>query len=146
MAWPKILFQCRIKCFVVVFGKLFYSFYSNASVYVYTAPEEDFGMGVVEAMACATPVVAWDAAGPSKIIKNGKTGLLAKPYVNTDFVDKIQKVIAEKNVQQQYVQKRLTAYYQMGGIGLNVIKDTRRRLGLDKAPANKANRIDKKER
>jgi glycosyltransferase involved in cell wall biosynthesis len=70
--------------------------YANASVYVYTAPEEDFGMGVVEAMACATPVVAWDAAGPSKIIKNGKTGLLAKPYVTTDFVDKIQKVLAEK--------------------------------------------------
>ncbi len=70
--------------------------YSQAAVYVYTAPEEDFGMGVVEAMACATPVVAWDAAGPSKIIKNGKTGLLAKPYVTTDFVDKIQKVLAEK--------------------------------------------------
>ncbi len=70
--------------------------YANASVYVYTAPEEDFGMGVVEAMACATPVVAWDAAGPSKIIKNGKTGLLAKPYVNTDFVYKIEQVIAEK--------------------------------------------------
>jgi glycosyltransferase involved in cell wall biosynthesis len=82
--------------------------YANASVYVYTAPEEDFGMGVVEAMACATPVVAWDAAGPSKIIKNGKTGLLAKPYVNTDFVDKIQKVLAE----EKYARKIGTAAWE----------------------------------
>ena len=35
---------------------------------------------------------------------------------------------------------------QMGDISLDAIKDTRRRLGLDKAPANKANRLKKKER
>ena len=30
----------------------------------------------------------------------------------------LAEVLVEKNTQQQYVQKRLTAYYQMGGIGL----------------------------
>ena len=34
---------------------------------------------------------------------------------------------------------------QMGDIGLDAIKDTRRRLGLDKAPASRANGLDKKE-
>jgi len=34
---------------------------------------------------------------------------------------------------------------QMGDISLDAIKDTRRRLGLDKAPASKANRLKKKE-
>ena len=70
--------------------------YSNAAVYVYTAPEEDFGMGVIEAMAHGTPVVAWNAAGPSKIIEDGKTGLLAEPYETADFADKIVRMLTDK--------------------------------------------------
>lgn len=70
--------------------------YSNAAVYVYTAPEEDFGMGVVEAMARGTPVVAWNAAGPSKIIKSGITGLLAKPCKTADFADKMGRILTNK--------------------------------------------------
>lgn len=70
--------------------------YSSAAVYVYTAPEEDFGMGVVEAMAHGTPVVAWGAAGPSKIIKDSKTGFLAKPYETADFTDKIGRIFADR--------------------------------------------------
>ena len=35
---------------------------------------------------------------------------------------------------------------QMGDVSLDAIKNARRRLGLDKAPANKANRLGKKER
>ena len=34
---------------------------------------------------------------------------------------------------------------QMGDISLDAIKDTRRRLGLDKASANKANRLEKEQ-
>ena len=34
---------------------------------------------------------------------------------------------------------------QMGDVSLDAIKNTRRRLGLDKAPASKANRLDKKQ-
>src|SRR5438477_2012098 len=40
------------------------SLYEGAAVYVYPAPEEDFGMGVIEAMAKGVPVVAWNQAGP----------------------------------------------------------------------------------
>ncbi len=35
---------------------------------------------------------------------------------------------------------------QMGDVTLDAIQDTRRRLGLDKAPASKANRLEKKKR
>ncbi|MFQ5943593.1 MAG: glycosyltransferase family 4 protein, partial [Anaerolineales bacterium] len=54
--------------------------YQEASLYVYPSPEEDFGMGVVEAMAAGTPVVAWDVAGPSITVQNRVTGFLAEPY------------------------------------------------------------------
>lgn len=48
--------------------------YASAAVYVYPSPEEDFGMGIVEAMGHGTPVVAWDQAGPTGIITDGVDG------------------------------------------------------------------------
>jgi glycosyltransferase involved in cell wall biosynthesis len=48
--------------------------YGSAAVYVYPSPEEDFGMGIVEAMGRGTPVVAWDQAGPTGIITDGVDG------------------------------------------------------------------------
>lgn len=50
------------------------SLYASAAVYVYPSPEEDFGMGIVEAMGRGTPVVAWDQAGPTGIITDGLDG------------------------------------------------------------------------
>lgn len=67
--------------------------YQNATVYVYTSPEEDFGMGVIESMGWGVPVVAWNYAGPTVTVDNGKTGYLAKPYDVNDFADKILKIL-----------------------------------------------------
>ncbi len=52
--------------------------YEGAAVYVYPAPEEDFGMGVIESMAKGVPVVAWNQAGPTVTVAPG-TGHLAEP-------------------------------------------------------------------
>jgi len=54
--------------------------YREAAVYCYPAPEEDFGMGVIEAMAWGVPVVAWNHAGPTVTVVDGVTGYLAEPY------------------------------------------------------------------
>ena len=54
--------------------------YREAAVYCYPAPEEDFGMGVIEAMAWGIPVVAWNYAGPTVTVVDGVTGFLAQPY------------------------------------------------------------------
>jgi glycosyltransferase involved in cell wall biosynthesis len=54
--------------------------YREAAVYCYPAPEEDFGMGVIEAMAWGVPVVAWNYAGPTVTVVDGVTGYLAEPY------------------------------------------------------------------
>jgi glycosyltransferase involved in cell wall biosynthesis len=48
--------------------------YRGAAVYVYPSPEEDFGLGIVEAMGAGTPVVAWDHAGPTGILTDGIDG------------------------------------------------------------------------
>ena len=58
--------------------------YEGAAVYVYPAPEEDFGMGVIESMAKGVPVVAWNQAGPTVTVGPG-TGHLAEPLDVSDY-------------------------------------------------------------
>lgn len=72
--------------------------YENAFVFLYTAPEEDFGLGNIEAMSHGVPVVAWNNAGPKYIIKNGITGYLAKLGDVNDFATKIDKIIKNKKL------------------------------------------------
>jgi glycosyltransferase involved in cell wall biosynthesis len=71
--------------------------YQNASVYIYTSPEEDFGMGVIEAMAVGVPVVAWDNAGPSTTLIDKKTGYLVKPFSQNLFQNAICQLLINKN-------------------------------------------------
>ena len=63
--------------------------YREAAVYVYPSPEEDFGMGIVEAMAAGTPVVAWNNGGPTVTVKHGETGYLVEPYDTDRFAESI---------------------------------------------------------
>src|SRR3984893_16863933 len=58
--------------------------YETAAVYVYPAPEEDFGMGVIESMAKGVPVVAWNQAGPTVTVGAGN-GHLAEPIDVNDY-------------------------------------------------------------
>jgi len=60
--------------------------YAGAAVYVYPAPEEDFGMGVIESMAKGVPVVAWNQAGPTVTVGPG-TGHLALPLEVADYAE-----------------------------------------------------------
>jgi len=70
--------------------------YQRAVVYAYTSPEEDFGMGVIEAMAAGVPVVAWDKGGPATTIIDRKTGYLVKPYNQVEFASKLIDLITNK--------------------------------------------------
>jgi glycosyltransferase involved in cell wall biosynthesis len=63
--------------------------YRQATLYVYPSPEEDFGMGVIEAMAAGTPVVAWDRAGPTVTVRHGETGFLVTPYEIREFASRV---------------------------------------------------------
>jgi len=63
------------------------SLYQQAAVYVYPSPEEDFGMGIVEAMGAGTPVVAWNNGGPTVTVRDGETGFLVEPYDTQAFAE-----------------------------------------------------------
>ena len=64
--------------------------YLGSSLFVCSSRFEGFGMGIIEAMACGLPVVAFDCLwGPRSIIKNGVDGIL----VENGNVEKMAKTI-----------------------------------------------------
>jgi glycosyltransferase involved in cell wall biosynthesis len=67
--------------------------YREAAVYCYPAPEEDFGMGVLEAMAWGVPVVAWNNAGPTVTVVDGETGFLAEPFNVDSYARSIERIL-----------------------------------------------------
>lgn len=69
--------------------------YEGAAVYVYPAPEEDFGMGVIESMAKGVPVVAWNQAGPTVTVGPG-TGHLAEPLDVSDYAAGITRLLDDR--------------------------------------------------
>jgi glycosyltransferase involved in cell wall biosynthesis len=66
--------------------------YETAAVYIYPAPEEDFGMGVIESMAKGVPVVAWNQAGPTVTVGPG-TGHLAEPLEVSEYAAAISALL-----------------------------------------------------
>ncbi|TMF45378.1 MAG: flippase-like domain-containing protein [Chloroflexi bacterium] len=73
--------------------------YEGAAVYVYPAPEEDFGLGVIESMARGVPVVAWNQAGPTVTVGPG-TGYLAEPLEVGDFASFVASLLDDPAANQ----------------------------------------------
>ena len=75
--------------------------YREAAVYCYPAPEEDFGMGVIEAMAWGVPVVAWNYAGPTVTVLDGETGFLANPYSVEHYADAMSWLLQDPKLRSR---------------------------------------------
>jgi len=75
--------------------------YQQAAVYCYPSPEEDFGLGPLEAGVWAVPTVAWNYAGPTVTVKNKETGYLAKPYKVENYADKIISLLSDPGKRAQ---------------------------------------------
>jgi glycosyltransferase involved in cell wall biosynthesis len=53
-------------------------YYANAEVFVFPSRWETFGIVMIEAMACGTPVAAYPCQGPRDVIDQGMTGFTSE--------------------------------------------------------------------
>ena len=73
----------------------------NADVLVYTSPKEGWGLSVLEANACGTPVVASDSPGLREAVAPGQSGLLV-PHGDVDaLAQALTLVLTDSAVQSQ---------------------------------------------
>lgn len=84
-----------------VFGKDKQNLYSVADIFVHPAKHEGFPLVVVEAMACGKPVVISDEPWAREAIISGKNGYLAKTNNAKDWVEKLSRLLSNKNLQKQ---------------------------------------------
>jgi len=52
------------------------TYFANADVFVFPSRWETFGIVMIEAMACGTPVAAYPCQGPIDVVEHGVTGFL----------------------------------------------------------------------
>ena len=73
-----------------------WSLYKKALMFVLPSYSENFGMTVVEAMACETPVVVSDKVGIYKEVENAKAGIIVKTEVDSLYEGMKQIIENEK--------------------------------------------------
>ena len=84
--------------------------YTAADIFVVPSRYETFGLVIVEAMACGTPIVATNIGGPPDIINDGVEGFTVNPEDTKLFSTRIIDVIKDPNVHKRMSQKaKLTA-------------------------------------
>lgn len=71
--------------------------YSAADVMIVPSLQESFGQTASEALACGTPVVAFNATGLLDIVDHQQTGYLARPYEVDDLAAGIDWVLKDSD-------------------------------------------------
>ncbi len=72
-----------------------YPYMRKADVFVHSSFYESFGLSIVEAMICKTPVIATDCHfGPSEILNNGEFGELVSVKNSNVMAEKIIKILS----------------------------------------------------
>lgn len=80
--------------------------YQEAKAFIFSSHwDEAFGLVVIEAMSCGTPVIAYKRGAMSELIEDGVTGYLVDPQKGVEgLAEAIQKINALSK--EEYVQMR----------------------------------------
>jgi glycosyltransferase involved in cell wall biosynthesis len=70
--------------------------YAGAAGFVALAREEDFGMSVVESLACGTPVVAFRGGGFLETVREGENGYFVESVESQEIVKKVELLLKKK--------------------------------------------------
>lgn len=105
--------------------------YNNLDLYVFPTYREGESLGLtgIEAMACGTPVIACDIAGPSTYIKDGENGFLFTPKDAKGLFTKIQTYLLltldEKEKMKQNALKTALSY-EKAMVGKSLLQKLRK--------------------
>jgi glycosyltransferase involved in cell wall biosynthesis len=66
--------------------------YSSLHVMLHLSRKDWFPSTVIESTAAGRPVIAYDAGGVPEIVKDGQTGILCRPGVTEEIVDRLAEV------------------------------------------------------
>ena len=76
--------------------------YSGAFAFLYPSLRESFGIPMLEAMACGTPIIAGNTSAMPEIA--GEGALLADPFNSNDITKKILQLENDQTLYQQQVE------------------------------------------
>jgi glycosyltransferase involved in cell wall biosynthesis len=127
-------YQSRVKPFLRVghidhVGEISHSqkssFYNAKALLFPIDWEEPFGLVVVEAMACGTPVIAFRRGAVAEIVEDGKTGLIVEPGNLDAMVEAVRRLYsmseneylamrkaARSRVERYFTVQRMTDRYE----------------------------------
>ncbi len=102
-----LIFKLQLEKNVSFLGEFKHSelipFFQQADLFTLPSKSESFGMVIVEAMACGTPVAAiYSSGGPEEIIEHGKDGILAFPE---NYCEEVLKFFMNKKYAREISQE-----------------------------------------
>jgi glycosyltransferase involved in cell wall biosynthesis len=100
---PKILSQPDVIFTGMVSNDDLIALYSSASLFIFPSLYEGFGLPVLEAMACETPVLTSNVTSMPEVA--GDAALYFDPQDETDIYAKIDKALSDENLQKSLIQK-----------------------------------------
>jgi glycosyltransferase involved in cell wall biosynthesis len=100
--------------------------YSGAAAFVYPSIFEGFGLPVLEAMACGTPVVTSNSSSLPEVV--GDAGLTVDPYDELALQKAIQRVVFDEALRKKLVRRGLAqaqkfSWQQTAEMTLKVYQD-----------------------
>jgi len=91
-------------------------FLGEAKAFLYPLQwEEPFGLAMIEAMACGTPVIAFRRGSVPEIVEHGKTGFVVSDSVEAlaDAVGKIDRI--DRKATRQWVENNFSNEHMTDG-------------------------------
>lgn len=77
--------------------------YYNASVFVFPSLHEGFGLPVLEAMACGTPVITSNTSSLPEVA--GEAAILVNPHNTKEIADAIENLLSNEKLRKELISK-----------------------------------------
>ncbi len=86
-------------------------YYRNAMIFVLSSRFEPFGMTVIEAMACGTPVVVTNLGGIRHFLTDQNDALLVNPKNREEMSKAIESILEEDSLRNKLIENGLKTVY-----------------------------------